>query len=111
MEIIILTAIICTLFVVFIFGPLFYAHAVETTREDLSLASFLESLSTKNGSKKKNKKNKEAIRAISRTISDMESDGIYFPENVRKELQRRREEICEYSGLPSVNSYEQNEKI
>lgn len=110
MEIIILTAIICTLFVVFIFGPLFYAHAVETTREDLSLASFLESLSTKNGSKKKNKKNKknkEAIRAISRTISDMESDGIYFPENVRKELQRRREEICEYSGLPSVNSYEQ----
>lgn len=105
MEIIILTAIICTLFVVFIFGPLFYAHTIETTREDLSLASFLKSLSTKNGALKKNKR--ETIRAMSQTISDMESDGIYFPENVREELKRRREEICEYSGLPSVNSYEQ----
>lgn len=105
MEIIVLTAIICTLFVVFIFGPLFYAHTIETTREDLSLASFLKSLSTKNGTSKKNER--ETIRAMSRTISDMESDGIYFPENVREELKRRREEICEYSGLPSVNSYEQ----
>lgn len=105
MEIIVLTAIICTLFVVFIFGPLFYAHTIETTREDLSLSSFLKSLSTKNGTSKENKR--ETISAISRTISDMESDGIYFPENVREELKRRREEICEYSGLPSVNSYEQ----
>lgn len=105
MEIIVLSAIICTLFVVFIFGPLFYAHAVENKQEDLSLASFLKSLSTKNGTSKKNKR--ETIRAISRTISDMESDGIYFPENVREELKRRREEVCEYSGLPSVNSYEQ----
>ena len=45
-------------------------------------------------------------KAVQRTISDMESDGVYFPEEVKKELVRKREEfLCEYSGLPSVESY------
>lgn len=46
-------------------------------------------------------------KTIQRTIADMESDGVYFPENIKKELQKKREELkCEYSGLPSVQSYE-----
>jgi len=37
----------------------------------------------------------------------MESDGIYFPEKVKDDLQKKREELyCEYSGLPSPKSYE-----
>jgi hypothetical protein len=36
----------------------------------------------------------------------MESDGIYFPEEVKEELRRQRNEMCEYSGLPSVKSYQ-----
>jgi hypothetical protein len=44
---------------------------------------------------------------IERTISDMESDGVYFPEEVKKELEKKREQLtCEYSGLPSVMSYD-----
>jgi len=44
-----------------------------------------------------------------RTISDMESEGIYFPEDVKEELKRQRDELhCEYSGLPSVQSYMKN---
>jgi hypothetical protein len=36
----------------------------------------------------------------------MESDGVYFPEYVQVELQRRREElVCEYSGLRSLVGY------
>jgi hypothetical protein len=45
--------------------------------------------------------------AFTRTISDMESDGVYFPENIKEELKKQREELlCEYSGLPSVKAYE-----
>ncbi len=37
----------------------------------------------------------------------MESDGIYFPEEVKEELRKHREELhCEYSGLPSVKAYQ-----
>jgi len=44
---------------------------------------------------------------IERTISDMESDGVYFPDEVKKELKKKRTELrCEYSGLPSVKAYE-----
>jgi hypothetical protein len=40
-------------------------------------------------------------------LSDMESDGVYFPEEVKIKLKEHREEsICEYSGLPSVKFYE-----
>lgn len=37
-----------------------------------------------------------------RPLSDMESDGVYFPE-VEKEEELI--DICHYSGLPSVMSY------
>ena len=96
-EIVILTSIICTLFVVFIFGPLFYAHKI--------------SGETKNTSKlhKKVKDQKKILKRINRTIADMESDGIYFSEDVKNELKKQREELlCHYSGLPSVQSYEKN---
>lgn len=36
----------------------------------------------------------------------MDSGGVYFPEHVQVELQRRREElVCEYSGLRSLIGY------
>jgi hypothetical protein len=91
MEMIILTSIICTLFITFIFGPLLYAHKQV---------------------KKKSKKivtNVKKIKKIVRTISDMESDGIYFSQEVKDELKKQREELlCHYSGLPSLKSYQKN---
>jgi hypothetical protein len=40
-------------------------------------------------------------------LADMESDGMYFPEYVKEELNKIREEMyCEYSGLPSPKAYE-----
>jgi len=39
----------------------------------------------------------------------MESDGMYFPEEVKEQLKEYREEMhCEYSGLPSPKSYQNN---
>jgi hypothetical protein len=62
--------------------------------------------------KKLNKKPKlkdqfKHIRNVQRTISDMESDGVYFSEEVKKKLEEHRSDsICHYSGLPSIMSYE-----
>jgi hypothetical protein len=53
------------------------------------------------------KKEKKVIyKAMHKTIADMESDGIYFPEDIKEELKKQREELtCEYSGLPSIRAY------
>ena len=49
------------------------------------------------------------IKTLDRTISDMESDGMYFSEEVKEKLEKEREELfCEYSGLPSPRAYEEN---
>jgi len=48
-------------------------------------------------------------KAIQNIISDMEMNGVYFPENVKKELQKKREDLtCEYSGLPSPTAYDES---
>ena len=40
-------------------------------------------------------------------LTDMESNGMYFSEDVKAELEKQREELyCEYSGLLSVKAYE-----
>lgn len=40
-------------------------------------------------------------------IADMETDGVYFSQYVKEELEKQREEMyCEYSGLLSVKAYE-----
>ena len=50
---------------------------------------------------------KKVLKRIDRTISDMESDGMYFSPFVKEELKKQREELyCNYSDLPSVKSYE-----
>ena len=47
------------------------------------------------------------LKSIENKIADMESDGVYFPESVKIELEKKRKElICEYSGLPSAKAYE-----
>jgi hypothetical protein len=70
-------------------------YLLETLFEDVSLSK---------GDKK------ILIKTIDRTISDMEFDGIYFPEKVKENLKKKRDELyCEYSGLPSVKSYDNNQ--
>jgi len=50
----------------------------------------------------------DVYNTVYKTIADMESDGVYFPDDVKKELLKKREELwCEYSNLPSVKSYEE----
>ena len=47
------------------------------------------------------------LGSVNRTIADMEFDGTYFPESVKLELERRRQELyCEYSDLPAPTAYQ-----
>jgi hypothetical protein len=113
LDIIILTSIVATLFAVFIVTMWRELNEVSKRPPDYSsergpradMVNFVGSIFDDQSIPKKEKK--MIVKAMNRTISDMESDGLYFPEEVKEELKKRREELnCEYSGLPSVKSYE-----
>jgi hypothetical protein len=116
MDIILLSSIVVTLFVVFgittyremmVMSKTPYKYVKETgPRADM--VNFVGRLfDNETSSKKMTIKQKELVyKAMHRTIADMESEGIYFPDEVKAELKKQREELhCEYSGLPSVLSY------
>lgn len=113
LDIIILTSIIATLFVVF-FITIYreistidensYKHEKEGGPRVALFNLMAKLFEDENVSKKEKKK---IYRAMYRTIADMESDGLYFSDEIKEELKKRREELhCEYSGLPSVKAYE-----
>ena len=120
LDIYILTSIVATLFIVFFIaiyrefsrmdkeGYKYDPNAKKYGRDALFVlaAKLFED-------EKVPKRDKEIIyKAVNRTIADMESDGIYFSEDVKDELKRQRDELnCEYSGLPSVKAYEVNQII
>jgi hypothetical protein len=115
LDIIILSTIVSTLFIVF--GIVMYKEFKNASdqSDDLydngpraNMIRFVGSIFDSEVTSKMTKKEKVAVyKAVKRTISDMESDGIYFPEDVKRELEKQREEMmCEYSGLPSVKAYE-----
>lgn len=113
LDIYILTSIVATLFIVFFIAMYRELNAVSKREPEYSketgpradIVNFVGNLFDDKGIPKKEKK--MLYKAMNRTIADMESDGLYFPEEVKEELKRQREELnCEYSGLPSVKAYE-----
>ena len=112
-DIIILTSVVATLFAVFFIAIYREIKSIDLTKPDYSKdtgprARMIELVGGVFDSKKTSAKDRKVImKAISRTIADMESDGIYFTKEVKEELEKQREELyCEYSNLPSVKSYE-----
>lgn len=113
LDIIILSSVVATLFIVFfitIYRELrnvdenSYKHQKEGGPR-VQLLYFVGSLF--DDQLIPNEDKKIIYKAMNRTIADMESDGLYFPEDVKEQLKKRREELnCEYSGLPSVKAYE-----
>ena len=112
-DIILLTSIVGTLFLVFFITVYRESSSVDensykTQREGgprAQMVNFIGSLFEDASIPKDDKK--LIYKAMNRTIADMESDGIYFSEDIKEELKRQREELnCEYSGLPSVKAYQ-----
>lgn len=114
-DIIILTSILSTLFVVF--GIVMYkefnnafdqSHDIYEKGIRADMIRFIGSIFDTESTKKMTKKEKFTVfTAFNRTISDMEIDGVYFPKEIKDKLEEKRKELnCEYSGLPSVKSYD-----
>jgi hypothetical protein len=109
MEIVILTSIVVTLFIVFgitVYRELDkeYTPPIKEMGPRANMVNFIGRLFD---DKQTTKEQETILRAMTRTISDMEGDGVYFPDSVKEELEKKRDELyCEYSNLPSVKSYE-----
>lgn len=113
LDIYILTSIVATLFIVFFVAIYREFSKVDENsykyeREGGPRAALFNLMAKLFEDEKLPIKEKKIIhRAVSRTISDMESDGIYFPPEIKEELKKQRDELhCQYSGLPSVKAYE-----
>ena len=113
LDIIVLSTITFTCFIIFIITSYRVLNKVGKTTIKPSNPEFgrvllFNSLLKLFNDKSTPKKEKKVIyRAMYRTISDMESDGVYFPKHIKEEMDKRKDEMfCEYSGLPSVKSYE-----
>ena len=120
LEIIVLTTIVSTLFVVFFI--LMYKEFSKMEKEEYTykpnvkrygrdaVYDLLERLFD-DETKSKSQKAK-LFKTIDRTIADMESDGMYFSEDIKEKLEKEREELfCEYSGLPSPKAYETDNQL
>jgi len=117
-EIIILSTVVITLFSIFVIATYReLANAEHNPRPSeesgprANMIKFIGRLFDEETTKKMSVKQKKTIyNTIKKTIADMESDGVYFPEEIKIELEnKRKESICEYSGLPSVKTYDINE--
>ena len=116
LDIIILTSIVSTLFIVF--GILMYkefsnmeknGYQYDPNAKKYGRDALFDMMARLFEDEAPKEERKVIYKAVKRTISDMESDGIYFSEEIKDKLQEYREEMnCEYSGLPSVRAYEQN---
>jgi hypothetical protein len=118
LDIYILTSIVATLFIVF--GIAIYREFRKMEKEEYrynpnakrygrdALFDIAAKLFEDETLSKKDKK--KIYKAMDRTIADMESNGMYFPEDVKNKLKQHRDELhCEYSGLPSPKSYDLNQ--
>lgn len=113
LDIYILTAIVATLFAVFLIGTY---RILQNVDEDsykyekeggprVEMIKFVGRLFDSETIPKKEKK--KIFKVMTQTLSDMESDGVYFPKEMKDELQKQKDALnCEYSGLPSVKSYD-----
>ncbi len=119
LDIYILTSIVATLFIVFFIA--IYREFNRMSKDGYQYnpnekkygrdALFVLAAKLFEDEKITKKEKKVIYKAMYRTMADMESDGVHFPEDIKKELIKNREEsICEYSGLPSPKFYESLQK-
>lgn len=118
LDVIILSGIACAAFLTFIIASLKefskmekegYVHNPQKPKFGRdAIFNLLENLFDDKVASKKDKA--KLIKTIDRTIADMESDGLRFSNEAKEKLEKERQELfCEYSGLPSVKAYSDDE--
>ena len=115
LDVIILSAFAATGFIIFIIGCFREFAKMEkeeyrpsTTNKKFGRDAIYDLMERMFDDTNQTKEDKvKLIKTLDRTIADMESDGLYFSEEVKEKLEKEREELfCEYSGLPSPKAYE-----
>ena len=118
LDVIILSVFVATGFLIFIVGCFREFSKMEKeeyrynpTRKKFGRDAVYDMMERLFDDTKQTKEDKiKLIKTLDRTISDMESDGMYFSDEVKEKLEKEREELfCEYSGLPSPKAYETNQ--
>ena len=118
-EIVILSVVVMIAFLVFIITSIKEFSKMEKeeytynpTRKKFGRDAVYDMMERLFDDTKQTKEDKvKLIKTLDRTIADMESDGMYFSDEVKEKLEKEREDLfCEYSGLPSVKSYDNNQK-
>ena len=122
LDIIVLTSVVSTLFLVF--GIVVYREFRNMEKTDwidsnigqqrgprADFVNFIgKMISEKNTKDFEKDELKSVYKTLERTISDMETDGMYFTPEVKKDLKEKLEKLnCHYSGLPGVESYSKDE--
>lgn len=119
LDIYLLTSIVATLFIVFFTAT--YREFSRMGREGYEYnptakkygrdALFVLASKLFEDEKITKKEKKVIYKAMFRNIADMESDGVYFDDDIKKEIIKQKEDWnCEYSGLPSPKYYESLQK-
>lgn len=99
LEILILTSVFVVLFAVFFIATYreFKTMSKKPFKDREEYESKIQLVNLMRNLFDSEHKSKSDIRkvysAMSRTIADMESDGVYFPEDVKEELKKRRTEL------------------
>lgn len=117
LDVIILSGVAATLFIIFI--VVCFKEFSKMSKEDYvydakqkkfgrdAIYDMIERLF--NDTKKTKKERVKLFKTLEVTLSDMESDGMRFSDEVKTKMEKEKEELfCEYSGLPSPKAYEEN---
>lgn len=96
MDIIILSIIISILFIVFAFGPILFQEysMAKKGNSDIDFNQFIQRYfeSDKSLDSMSVLERKVLYEKVSSNIADMEGNGVYFPEQIKKELEKRKTE-------------------
>lgn len=96
MDIIILSIIISLFFIVFALGPILFQEytLAKKGNADINFNQFVQKyFSDKKSLDKMDPIERKALyEKVSSNIADMEGNGVYFPDEIKKELEKRKKE-------------------
>ena len=97
MDILVLTIVISLLFIVFAFGPILFQEfsIAKKGNPDINFNQFVQKyFANEKPLDKMDPLDRKALyEKVSSNIADMEGSGVYFPDEIKKELEKRKKEL------------------
>ena len=97
MDILVLTIVISILFIVFAFGPILFQEfsIAKKGNPDINFNQFVQKyFANEKPLDHMDAPDRKALyEKVSSNIADMEGSGVYFPDEIKKELEKRKKEL------------------